>query len=555
MSHLNPRTQLRTHTVDNQPPPLENVNAFTHDVALREAVLREGGEWAAPALEKLGAKIFDPEWIDKATTANRVSPELKRFDRFGARVDTIEFHPAWHDLMGLAYEHEVHALNWRANRKGGHVARGAASMLFSQLECGVLCPTAITYGVVPMLRQQPDLSKIWEPLMLSKDYDRRPIPHYEKTGISIAFTATEKQGGSDIRKNATLASPTGKAGPGQEYVLTGHKWFCSAAGADIIFVVAQTEKGPGCFLVPRWLPDRTRNPISLERLKDKLGNRSNASAELEFEGTHGWLVGEEGRGIPVIMEFMLHTRFDVSLVPTGIMRLGLAQAVHHARHRTAFQKRLVDQPLMRNVLADLTIESEAATAMVFRIARAFDASATDPGERAFGRLAVALSKYWLNKRVVPFIHEAMEVHGGAGYIEESVIPRYYREAPLNGIWEGAGNVISLDVLRALRKEPAAGEMFFAELETVKGVDPRMDATIRDLDRMIRKEPMAEENARYLAERMALALQGAALLRHAPHAVSDAFCLTRLEGSSGRAFGAMPSGVDTNGILERSAGES
>ncbi|WP_432770921.1 acyl-CoA dehydrogenase family protein [Sphingopyxis sp.] len=349
----------------------------------------------------------------------------------------------------------------------------------------------------------------------------------------------------------TEAKPAGQSGPGREYILTGHKWFCSAAGADIIFVIAQTEKGPGCFLVPRWLPDGTRNPISLERLKDKLGNKSNASTELEFEGTHGWLVGEEGRGIPVVMEFMLHTRFDVSLVPAGIMRLGLAHATHHARNRTAFQRRLIDQPLMRNVLADLTVESEAATAMVFRIARAFDAARNDEGERVFGRLAVALSKYWLNKRVVPFIHEAMEVHGGAGYIEESVIPRYYREAPLNGIWEGAGNVISLDVQRALRKEPAAADLFFAELETARGGDRRMDAAIAELDQLIRGEPLADESARYLTERMALALQAAALIRHAPHAVADAFCATRLGGAGGQAFGTMPGGIDQNAILERS----
>jgi putative acyl-CoA dehydrogenase len=550
MSYLSPRTSLRTHTVENQPPPLEGGNAFTGDLALSEAVKREGGGWAADGLEKLGSAVFDPSWTEKATQANRFGPELKRFDRYGQRVDTVDFHPAWHDLMGLAYEHEVHAMPWRANRPGGHVARGAASMLFSQLECGVLCPTAITYGVVPMMRQQPDLAAVWEPIMVSKVYDQRPIPHEQKTGISIAFTATEKQGGSDIRRNMTRALPAGQTGPGREYILTGHKWFCSAAGADIIFVVAQTEKGPGCFLVPRWLPDGTRNPISLERLKDKLGNKSNASAELEFEGTHGWLVGEEGRGIPVVMEFMLHTRFDVSLVPAGIMRLGLSQAIHHAQHRSAFQRRLIDQPLMRNVLADLAVESEAATAMVFRIARAFDASAADEGERAFGRIAVALSKYWLNKRVVPFMHEAMEVHGGAGYIEESVIPRYYREAPLNGIWEGAGNVISLDVLRALRKDPLTGEAFFTELETVRGADRHMDATIDELDRLIRKEPLAEGTARYLAERMALALQGAALIRHAPTAVSDTFCVSRLGGGSGRAFGTLPGHVDTNSIVSR-----
>jgi len=498
----------------------------------------------------LGEKIHDPEWIDKASLANSKVPELKRFDRFGQRVDTVEFHPAWHDVMGLAWEHEVHAMPWIHNRPGGHVARGAAEILFAQLECGVLCPTDITYGIVPMLRKQPELAKQWEALMLSTKYDPRPIPHWEKSGISIAFTSTEKQGGSDIRRNSTFAKPTGKSGPGEEYLLTGHKWFCSAAGADVIFVVAQTTKGPGCFLVPRWLPDGTRNPISLERLKDKLGNKSNASTELEFEGTHGWLVGEEGRGIPTVMEFMLHTRFGCALIPTGMMRQALSQAMHHCSHRTAFQKRLIDQPLMKNVLADMAIESEAATTLMMRVAKAFDASSTDESERAFGRITVAVAKYWLNKRVVSVVHEAMETLGGVGYIEESVIPRIYREAPIHGIWEGPGNVISLDILRAFRKEPLAGEAFFAELDEVRGADRRLDATIEQVKKLVFDDNMPEQDARYLAERMAVAMQASQLIRHAPSAVSDAFCLTRLEGKCGYAFGSMPNSVDMDAIIKR-----
>lgn len=550
MAYHQPRTELRTHSVENQPPPLEGVNAFTADPALREAVAREGGDWHADRLTELGATVFDPDWTERAAQANRFGPELKRFDRYGHRVDTVEFHPAWHQLMDHAWTHEVHALPWRDKRPGGHVARGAASLLFAQLECGVLCPTAITYGVVPMLWQQPDLAAAWEPLMLSTAYDSRSAPHGEKSGISIAFTATEKQGGSDIRRNMTAAKPAGQPGPGREYLLTGHKWFCSAAGADIMFVVAQTEKGPGCFLAPRWLPDGTRNPLSLERLKEKLGNRSNASAELEFEGTHGWLVGEEGRGIPVVMEFMLHTRFDVSLVPAGIMRLAFSHAMHHARHRIAFQRRLVDQPLMRNLLADLAVETEAATAMVFRIARAFDASRMDTRERLFGRLAVALSKYWINKRVVGVVHEAMEVLGGVGYIEESVIPRYYREAPLNGIWEGPGNVISLDVQRALRREPEAANVFLDELGLARGCDRGFDTLLSELEAEIRGGVLAEESARYLAERMAIGLQAALLIRHAPAAVADAFCATRVAGGGGRAYGTLPSATNMAAIIDR-----
>jgi putative acyl-CoA dehydrogenase len=550
MLSLSPRTTLRTHVVENQPPPLENVNAFLADHALREAVRREGGEWAEQSLTQLGAAVFDPEWVDRAVQANRFTPELKRFNRYGQRIDAVEFHPAWHDLMGLAYRQEVHAMTWRHKRKGGHVARAAASMLMAELECGVLCPTAITYGAVPMLRQQPDLAAAWEPLMISTEYDPRQIPTDQKRGLNIAFSSTEKQGGSDIRQNTTQARPVGLPGAGREYVLSGHKYFCSAAGADIIFIVAQTENGPGCFLVPRWLPDGSRNPISLERLKDKLGNRSNASAELELEDTHGRLVGDEGRGIPVVMTFMHHCRYDVSIVPCGIMRTSLFQAVHHAEHRTAFQRRLIDQPIMRNVLADLAVEMEASTAMIFRIGRAFDSSDASESEKAFGRMAVALSKYYINKRVVPFVHEALEIHGGVGYIEETPLPRFYREAPVNGIWEGAGSVISLDVLRALRKSPASADSFFAELNAVRGTDRRMDGLIDELDGMIRKRPIAEENARYLVERMAIGLQAACLLQHAPASYADAFCATRVAQGGGRAFGTLPSGTSIDGILDR-----
>jgi len=550
MSFVQPRVQLRTHTVENQPPPLEFVNAYEADTVLKESVEREGGGWAADNLRALGGKIFDPDWMDKASLANRIVPELRRFNRFGQRVDTVEFHPAYHDVMGLALEHDVHALPWRGARSGSHVARGAAEILFSQLECGVLCPVDIIYGIVPMLRKQPDLAKVWEPMMVSKEFDPRPIPHWEKRGITLAFTSTEKQGGSDIRRNTTFATPTGPKGPGNEYLLTGHKWFCSAAGADIIFVVAQTEKGPGCFLVPRWLPDGSRNPISLERLKDKLGNKSNASTELEFEDTHGWLIGEEGRGIPTVMDFMLHTRFGCALIPTGMMRLALTQAIHHTRNRTAFQRRLSDQPLMRNVLADLAIESEATTTLMMRIARAFDASASDERERAFGRISVAVAKYWVNKRVVPFVHECLETHGGPGYIEESILPRVYRESPIHGIWEGPGNVISLDILRAFRKEPLSGEVFFAELDAVRGEDARLDATVAECRALVYDQRMPEMRARYLAERMAVAIQAATLIRNAPNFVSDAFCMTRLGNEGGKAFGTLPMSVDMDAIVQR-----
>ncbi|MEC7762141.1 MAG: acyl-CoA dehydrogenase family protein [Pseudomonadota bacterium] len=554
MSYLNPRTELKTHAVENQPPALEGRNAFENDVILKAAVRRGGGDWAEDNLTQLGSKIFDPEWIEHATLANTKLPELKRFDRFGKRVDTVEFHPAWHNIMSLGFEHEVHAMPWIHDKPGGHVARAAGELLFSQLECGSLCPIDITYGIIPMLRKQPELADKWEPLMKSTAYDPRPIPHWEKTGMTIAFTSTEKQGGSDIRRNTTFARPVGKPGPGNEYELTGHKWFCSAAGADIIFVVAQTENGPGCFLVPRWLDDGSRNPISLERLKDKLGNKSNASTELEFEQTRGWLVGEEGRGIPTVMEFMLHTRLGCAIIPTGMMRLSLTQAIHHTRHRSAFQRRLCDQPLMQNVLADLALESEATTTMMMRIAQAFDNGMTDPMERAFARISVAVSKYYVNKRVVPFVHECLETHGGSGYIEESIMPRVYREAPIHGIWEGPGNVICLDIMRAFRKEPDSGDAFFAELDAVRGSYPLLDQTIDEIREIVFDDGMPEIKARSMGEKMALALQAAQMIKFAPEHIADAFCQTRLGAKGAQVYGALPGDIRMDEIINRALPE-
>lgn len=549
MAYLNPETNLRTHVVENQPFAMEQSNAFLSDVALREALSREGADWAIDRMVALGADVTNPDNIEKAIQANRFPPELKRFDPYGRRIDTVEFHPAWHDLMALAWRHGLSGLPWQEPRPGAHVAKAAASILFNQLEGGVMCPYAISYGIIPMLREQPELAAVWEKLIVSTEYDPRQRPHFEKKGVTIAFSVTEKQGGSDVRRASTEATPLAEAGPGREYLLRGHKWFCSAAGADAIFIVAQTAKGLGCFLVPRWLDDGSRNPISIERLKDKLGNKSNASAELELDNTHGWLIGEEGRGIQTMMMFMLYTRFECALVPVGIMRLGLTHALFHAQNRSAFQRRLIDQPLMRNVLADLAIESEAATALMMRIARAFDAFSSSASERSFGRLTVAIAKYHLNKRVVPFIHEAMEVHGGIGYIEESVIPRFYREAPLSGIWEGAGNVICLDVLRALRKDQGTAAAFFAELDLARGVDPRMDAAITELQDLL-GAPLAEDQARYITEKMAHALQASLLIRHAPSAVAGAFCATRLSGLGGRAFGTLPNTLDVDAILAR-----
>ncbi|MBT2301900.1 acyl-CoA dehydrogenase family protein [Variovorax paradoxus] len=550
MSDFGAQSQLRTHAVENQAPPLEGVNAFVGDTALRESLVREGGEWAVDRLTALGDVVNDPEHVEQAFLANKHTPELRRFDRYGQRVDVIEFHPSYHHLMKLAYQHDVGAMPWNNPRPGAHVAKAAASILFNQLEGGVMCPYAITYGVIPLVRLQPELAAIWEKGLLSRAYDPRSRLATDKTGLTAAFSSTEKQGGSDVRSNKTFARPAGRRGPGEEYLISGHKWFCSAAAGDVFFIVAQTEKGPSCFLAPKWLPDGSRNPISLERLKDKLGNKSNASCEIELENARGWLIGEEGRGIPVMMAFIHCTRFETVLAPAGFMRKGLSEAMHHASHRQAFGKRLVDQPLMRNVLADLALESEAATAFAMRIGRSFDRKEQDPVERAYARTAIAIGKYWLNKRVVPFLHEAMEVFGGPGYVEDCVMPRLYREAPVHGLWEGPGNVQALDVLRTLGKEADACDALFGEMRQARGGNRLLDGLASELRDMISSGPVAPEHARYLTEKLAIALQASLLVQHAPAFVSDAFCATRIGQAGGSTWGALKRDVDTAAILER-----
>ncbi|HSW20769.1 MAG TPA: acyl-CoA dehydrogenase family protein [Ramlibacter sp.] len=552
MSDFGPQASLRTHKVENQAPPLEGVNAFSGDVVLREAVIREGGDWALDRLTVLGDVVNDPENIENAFLANKHTPQLRRFDRFGQRIDMIEFHPSYHHLMGLAYKHDLGGMPWNNPRPGAHVAKAAASILFNQLEGGVMCPYAITYGVIPLIRQQPELAKVWEAGLLSREYDGRNRLPADKTGLTSAFSSTEKQGGSDVRANTTFATPVGRRGPGEEYLISGHKWFCSAAAGDLFFIVARTDKGPSCFLAPKWFPDGTRNPISLERLKDKLGNKSNASCEIELENARGWLIGEEGRGIPVMMAFMHCTRFETVLAPAGFMRKGLSEAMHHAKHRAAFGKQLIDQPVMRNVLADLALESEAATAFAMRIGRSFDRKDQDDAERAYARTAIGIGKYWLNKRVVPFLHEAMEVLGGPGYVEESVMPRLYREAPVHGLWEGPGNVQALDVLRTLGKEPDAKDALFAELRLARGGNRLLDGLAGELEDLATSGPIAPEHARYFTENMAIALQAALLVQHSPAAVADGFCATRIGPGVNLSFGAFRRAIDVDAILSRAA---
>jgi putative acyl-CoA dehydrogenase len=538
-----------THEVLNQPPPLEGYDLFTTDHVLREALEREGAGWAREHLQRLGVEAGG-DALTWGRLANANPPILRTHDRFGHRIDEVEFHPAWHELLRLAVHHELHALPWRDPRGGAHVARAALFYVLSQVEAGHGCPISMTYSAVPALRAQPELAAEWEPRIVSNRYDARVRPAADKTGVLIGMAMTEKQGGSDVRANTTRARALGRGGPGAEYELTGHKWFCSAPMCDAFLVLAQAERGLSCFLLPRWRPDGTRNRMHLQRLKDKLGNRSNASSEVEFDGAWARLVGEEGRGVPTIIEMVTHTRLDCVIGSSSGVRQAVAQATHHAAHRNTFGRRLVEQPLMQNVLADLCVESEAATVTMMRLARAYDDGARDEQQRHFARLATAVSKYWICKRQPAAVVEALECLGGNGYVEESILPRLYREAPLNGLWEGSGNVICLDVLRAMGRGPEATESFFAEIALAAGADPRLDDFVAAVRRELDDGAALEQRARRLVERLALALQGSLLLRHGHPAVAAAFCASRLAGDHGRAFGTLPPGIDFATIIER-----
>jgi len=537
-----------THEVTNQPPPLAGYNLFDHDRALREALEREGGGWALERVRRFGERVGG-EPLLWGEQANRNVPVLRTHDRYGHRIDEVEFHPAWHQLMDLAVANELHALPWREPRAGAHVARATLFYLLSQAEAGVLCPIAMTYSVVPALRAQPDVAAEWEPRFTSNEYDSRMIPAAQKRGAICGMAMTEKQGGSDVRANTTRARPLGRGGPGAEYEITGHKWFCSAPMSDGFLVLAQTERGLSCFLLPRWRPDGTRNRFHIQRLKDKLGNRSNASSEVEFDATWARMIGEDGRGVPTIIEMVNHTRLDCVIGSTAWMRQAVAQALHHCGYRSAFGKKLVDQPLMQNVLADLAVESEAATATMMRLARSYDESA-DERQQLFKRLATAVVKYWVCKRCPVAVGEALECLGGNGYVEESMLPRLYREAPLSSIWEGSGNVMCLDVLRAMGRSPESVDAFFAEIGEARGADRRLDAYVDRLQRDLRDFDDVETRARGIVERMALALQGSLLTRHADSAVADAFSASRLGGEHGLAFGTLPRGVEFRRIIDR-----
>jgi putative acyl-CoA dehydrogenase len=535
---------MRTHEVTNQPPPLAGYDA-SDDPALLEALRREGAEWAEPELRHLGRLAGGEQAQENGRLANEHPPRLRTHDRYGHRVDEVEFHPAWHDLMATAIHHGLHATPWRERRPGAHVARAAGLYIWGQAEAGHLCPVSMTYAIVPALRHARELASEFEPLLSATHYDfglRAPLT---KKGLVAGMSMTEKQGGSDVRANTTTATPAGDG----TYRITGHKWFTSAPMGDVFMVLAQTPAGLSCFLLPRVTPDGERNGMHLMRLKDKLGNRSNASAEVEYDDAVAWLVGEEGRGVRVIIEMVNSTRLDCVLAAATGMRLGVIHAAHHAAHRTAFGANLIDQPLMANVLADLAVESEAATIVAMRLAGATDRAVRgDDEEAAFRRLALAVTKYWVCKQAPAHAAEALECLGGNGYVEESGMPRLYREAPLGSIWEGSGNVAALDALRALTRQPESAEAFFAELDRAAGADRRLDEAIARL----RKEATdpSESAARRLAEAMAVTLQAALLIRHGHPAVADAFAATRLTGDRGHAYGTLPSGVATPDIIAR-----
>ncbi|KAB7740187.1 isovaleryl-CoA dehydrogenase [Parvibaculum sedimenti] len=549
-------SNFATHEVFNQPPALEGYNLFTSDRVLAETVEREGAGDAAASLTAFGAKLGTAEVIDLGRQANTYLPVLKSFDRFGHRTDRVEFHPSYHQLMALSVEQGLQGSPWEHLLTGGQpqpgavVARLAGTYMMTQIEAGHGCPITMTNAAVPALLFQHDLAKEWVPRILSRKYDGRFIPAKEKTGVTFGMGMTEKQGGTDVRANTTVAEPVGAGGPGAEYRVTGHKWFFSAPMCDAFLVLAQAPGGLSCFLMPRFTPDGEVNPIRIQRLKEKVGNRSNASSEVEFQAASAWLIGEEGRGVRNIIEMATYTRLDCAVATAGMMRQAVAQAVHHCSYRTVFQKKLIDQPLMANVLADLALETEAATALSFRVARSFDRAESNEQEAAFRRIMTPVAKYWVCKRAPNLAYEAMECLGGNGYVEEGIAGRIYREMPVNAIWEGSGNVMCLDVLRALSREPDALNVVIDELETSRGANRAFDGALDALKDAFTDLAGLEGRSRQIVEMMAKLEAGAILIRHAPEYVSDAYCATRLGRDWGDIYGTLPAGVDQRAILER-----
>ncbi|MFJ4145052.1 acyl-CoA dehydrogenase family protein [Pseudomonas sp. NPDC089734] len=537
-----------THEVTNQPPPLEGANLYRIDLPLQAWIKRFDAGWAEPRIDAYGA-LAGGSLMEAGFLANQNKPTFASHDRYGHRLDLVEFHPAYHQLMSTAIEHGISSLPWTDPQPGAHVARAAMSYLHTQADPGSGCPLTMTFASVPALRLQPDLAEAWLPKILSTHYDPRNVGITHKTGATIGMAMTEKQGGTDVRANTTRAYPVGASGPGQAYELVGHKWFCSAPMCDAFLTLAQTDKGLSCFLLPRHRPNDTRNEFYIQRLKNKLGNWSNASSEIELRGALAWMVGEEGRGVPTIIEMVAMTRFDCMIGSSALMRQAVTQATHHCAHRKVSGRLLSEQPLMQNVLADLALESEAALALTLRLGRALD-HPEDGHEARFVRLVTAVGKYWICKRAPAMINEAAECLGGAGYVEDSILPRLYREAPVNSTWEGSGNVQCLDVLRALSKEPGVLDALFDELGDGHG-DRHLKAHITKLKAALKDTGDMQYRARQLTEDIALGLQAGLLLKAGNATVSDAFILGRLL-SPGQVYGALPVGVDAETLIARSS---
>ena len=556
MQTLRPNSSLSTHQVTNMPPYLGDQDLWQNDIALQEGIAREAPGIATEQLIKLGQLAGKEDTFYKAAVANRLSPELRAFDRHGMRINQVEYHPAYHDLMKMAIENQVSNFAWRQRQQSGsntgaHVVHAALNYMMGQPEGGVTCPMAMAYAAVPSLKVSERIASEWIPRLLTTEYDPRDIPITEKKAATLGMFMTEKQGGSDIRSNTTRAEEIGAStGEGAEYELTGHKYFCSAPMSDAFLTLAYSSQGLSCFLMPRWKPDGERNTLMIQRLKDKLGNRGNASCEIELDRCWAVMLGQPGKGIKTIIDMVQANRFWCCSSSTALMRQGLVQALHHTRHRQAFQKRLVDQPLMKNLLCDLQLEVEASLMLTLRLGRAIDEADTSDGSAALSRIGTAIGKYWICKRTPGHVIEALECLGGPGYIEDSMMPRLYRDAPLNNIWEGSGNVMCLDVLRAIEKEPATLPMLLAELDAAKGGHRQLDSAVKELRRHLQSGPLEALSARTITERLGVCLQAALLIRFAPNAISDAFCSARLASYQSTSYGCLHSDTNFKEILNR-----
>lgn len=540
-----------THEVENQPQALENYNLYQQDSSLKESVKAHSGAWADADLSQFGHKCGSQEIINLGFLANENKPELYTHDRHGRRVDEARFHPAYHQLMSLSIEEGIHSSHWSRPGPGAHVARAAKSYMMSQVEAGHCCPITMTSAAIPTLKRQSNLFDEWAPKIMHTEYDPRNISHIDKRGVTIGMAMTEKQGGSDVRQNSTRAYPIGLEGPGQAYELVGHKYFVSAPMSDAFLVLAQTTSGISCFLVPRWRPDGSKNPLQVLRLKNKMGNVSNASSETELRGALGWMVGDEGRGISAILEMVAMTRFDCMIGSSGQMRQAIAQITHHCHQRHAFGKALSQQALMQNVLTDLIIEQEAATAISMRLARSLDLSEQQEEEKHLVRMGTAIGKYWICKRAPGHAYEAMECIGGSGLMEDSIMPRLFRESPVNSIWEGSGNVQCLDMLRATQRNPESLVAFMSELHKAEGKNALMDLALNDLHQELSNKENIEYRSRSIVEKMALCFQGASLLQYGDEEVAEAFCLARLKNdNNGWVYGTLPENIDCSSIIKR-----